>query len=548
VEPPRTYGRWRRPSTHSRRISTLLATALLAVGCVGQPTPSPTGSPSLGTDSQPSPKPATLPPRPTPRPDLGCNAIVAALPPPRQDAALPPAPNPSIAGADAKSVAAFDRASAKLAALESYQFSVDTYGVEVFRLELTTVDYALRGTINRSNGFAMDTLVGMRMREFDNSAAISSGGRWVVGTDFVWATDNLTRVLEPAGLGPADRAFYLALTPDGLAGRLLVPFAGGYRRVGDEKHGGVMTQHFRSTPRGAAAYAAALQFKGEITADVWIAADGGHLSGARIAGKASHRDPAGKVVDDSVFVEFEVTHPNDPANVVELPAAPVPDPVPARLPVDLRLEYEVMRSDVRDPTTHDVDEVGVTLRRRLGSGARPARVVVGQPDKIVVTICGTTDPEADRRLIIAKGGVTVVPLPAPEYGTMAKPGSKALPAAGDVIDPGLAPIGPAARIGLGSPHVDPTTGRRGLAFRLENRSEALFVAFAKDHPLEYVALVLDDTVLATLPIVDRVANGVFVFTGDFTEAEARLLVGGLYADPLPFSLRLVEELEVPAAD
>lgn len=536
---------------HSRRFPTLLATALLASGCVGQPTSpptlGPTAPPSLGTDSQPTRKP-TLPPRPTPIPDLGCEAIAAALPPPRPDATLPPTPNPAIAGADAKSVDAFGRAAAKLGALDSYQFSVDTYGLDVVRLEQTTVDFSLRGTITRSDGFAMDTLIRTQMREFDNSAAVSSGGRWIVGAEFAWATDNLSDDLQPVRRKPGDQDAVSALTPEGLAGRLVIPFAGGYRRLANEKHSGVITQHFRATARGTAAYAAAFRFDGAITADVWIASDGGYLAGARIAGKGSHRNSSGVEVDDSVLVQLEVTHPNDPANVVELPVAPVPDPVrPGGPPVDLRLEYEVMRSEFRDPTTRDVAEVGATVRRRFGLGTRPVKVAVGQPDKIVVTICGTTHPEADRRLIVATGGLTVVPLPATEYGSATRPGPKALPAAGDRIDPALQPLAPPTRLGWVNPYVDPTTGRRGIAFRLENDADKLFDGYADLHPQEHVAVVLDGKVLATLPIDDRLARGVFVFTGDYTEAEARRLADRLYADPLAFSLRLAKDLELPAS-
>jgi SecD-like export protein len=541
------------PNSHTSRVPPLLATALLVAGCIGQPSPpptqGPTAPPSLGTAGQPTRKPPTLPPaKPTPVPDLGCDAIVVSQPSPGPDPTLPPAPNPKIADPDARSLAAVRGAAAKLAALHSYQFSVDVVGVNAVTLEQWTVDFALRGTINRSDGFAMDTLVGTQMREFDNSAGISSTGRWVVSTDFSWAIDNLSGVLEPSRRAPGDTDAISALIPDGLAGRFLVPFAGGYRLVGKEKHGGVMTQHFRASPQGAAAYAKAIDLNGKITADLWIGLDGGYLAGAKIAGKGSHRGSSGAIVEDVVLVQVEVTHPNDPANLVALPTPPLPDPVrQGGPPVDLRLEYEVMRSDVRDPTTRDVQDIGVTLRRRLGISTRPVQVAVGQPDKIVVTVCGTTHPQDDRRLIVSKGGLTVVPLPASEYGSTTKVGPKPLPAAGGPIDPELEPVAPPARIGIGKSHVDPTTGRRGVAFGLENHSTDLFVAYAKEHPGEYVAIVLNGTVLATLPVDDKVAVGDFAFTGDYTEAEARLLVDYLYADPLLFELRLVKDLEIPAS-
>jgi hypothetical protein len=63
---------------------------------------------------------------------------------------------------------------------------------------------------------------------------------------------------------------------------------------------------------------------------------------------------------------------------------------------------------------------------------------------------------------------------------------------------------------------------------------------------EFVAVVLDGTVLATIPIDARTARGHFVFTGDFTESESRLLASYLYRDPIPFELRPIEDVQIPA--
>jgi preprotein translocase subunit SecD len=144
----------------------------------------------------------------------------------------------------------------------------------------------------------------------------------------------------------------------------------------------------------------------------------------------------------------------------------------------------------------------------------------------------------------APGALNVVPLPADEYGSVAAPGRTALPAVGDPIDPALPPVARAGGAGLTTAHVDPTTGRRGLAFRLGNKQTDAFLAHATAHPREYVAVVLDGIVLATLSIEGETAKGNFVFTGDYTEAESRLLARYLYRSPIPFPLRLTDEIEV----
>ena len=536
--------------TRSDRVGTLLMTVLLAAGCVGQSTPTPS---SRALPASPSGPRATQVPRftaaPTASPltaDLGCAAIVASKSPPYPDPTIPPPPSPTIAGSDAASVAAITGAVAALAALRSYRMTVDVVGLSLGDLEPTPFDIGVRGTVTHTNGFAMDALVGTRMREGDGSAAISSGAQYVAGDGYVWATDNVSGVLEPSSRESLT-ASISALTPEGLAGRIVIPFAGGYQRVGTETHGGAKTVHYRASKRGAEAYAAAFHFKGTMTADLWIASAGGELAGARIAGTSSHKDPSsGRTVDDSVLVAFEVTDPDSADNIVVLPVAPVADPVRPTVPsVDLKLDYQVMPTNGTSPTPADLSVIGVALRYRLDISARPVKVdVVGQ-DRLVVTVCGTTRPDEDRRLIVAPGALNVVPLPAADYGTMTNAGGRALPAVGGPIDPALEPVAPAAGLGLTTAHVDPTTGRRGLALRLGNKASDAFGAYADAHPGEYVAVVLDGVVLTVLPIDGATAKGNFVFTGDYTEAESHLLASWLYRDPVAFELRPTGDVEIP---
>jgi len=432
-------------------------------------------------------------------------------------------------------VAAVTGAAEQLDALRSYRFTVDIVGTDVVHLEPSSLDLALRGTLTHSNGLEMDALVGFRMRETNGTdAAISGTDRLLIGGGYVWTMDNVSGVLEPSS-ADSTGATFVPLTPEGLASRLVVPFAAGYRRTGRERHGGVPTVHYRASTRGAAAYASALHFEGAVTADVWIASDGGYLSAVDISGT-------------DLLVQFDITHPDDPTNVVTLPVAPVSDPLRSSgPPVDMQLVYEVMPSNETTPTDSDLGAIAVTLRRRLDVSTRPVDVTVARRGRIVVTVCDTTRAEEDRRRMLATGALTVVPLPASDYGSTAKRRAEALPAVGSSIDPALKPIAPAARVGLSRAHVDPATGRRGVAFVLGNEPTDVFRAYAAAHPGEFVAIVLDGVVLATLPIEGQVAQGTFAFTGDYTEAETRLLAQDLYSDPLPFQLRLLSEAEFPAS-
>jgi preprotein translocase subunit SecD len=186
------------------------------------------------------------------------------------------------------------------------------------------------------------------------------------------------------------------------------------------------------------------------------------------------------------------------------------------------------------------------LRVRLDIATRPVRVEVERRYRILVTVCHTTTPEDDRRLLQVGGAVTIVPLPRAQYGSRTSPGPAALPGVGEPVDPALRPLTPAVRLGISRAHVDPGNGRRGVAFRLANEPESVYRAFASGHLGEFVAIVLDGLVMAVLPIEGPTADGVFAFTGDYSEAEARHLAEILQVDPMQASLREIRHVEIPS--
>jgi hypothetical protein len=535
------------------RIACFFATVLLSVGCVGQSEIAPLASnPDIAARaSTPSARTAparlqTMSPAPPGPADVGC-ASMAEPRGPRPVPTLAPLPRPAIVGSDPTSAVAVEKAVAGLADLRSFQFSVEADGLDVLNLLPSTLDVALRGTISHENGSAMDATGVTRMREPDGSGAVSAGFRIAAGNGYVWGNDNVSGVLEPS-LDQSTQSVLSVLAPEGLAGRVITPFRGGYKRAGTQRFGGVATIRYTTTKAGADGYRSAFRFNGTIVADLWIASDTGLLVGAQITGTASHLDPAtGIRIEDSLRVQIDITDPNGAGNVVELPVPPIPDPTrPTRAPVDLRLEYRIIPRNGKVATRSEVDGLTVTLRTRLDVSARRVKVDVVGANTIVVTICRTTTPDADRRLIPSRGALTVVPLPAAKFGSTNMPGPQSLPVVGGKIDEDLAPVAPAASLGLTRAHVDPTTGRRGLAFMLGNAAAGIFRTYAAAHRGEYVAIVLDGRVLAVLSIDDHVANGQFAFTGDYTEAESRLLASMLYRDPLPFELEETVQVEVPS--
>ena len=543
----------RMTSTRHRAMPWLLTSValigVLAIACTGQqssPSPSPSAA-AVGPTARPTG--TTLPMRSGPLPsNVGCDDIMANQTGPYPDPTLAPLPHVALKG-DADVEATIRRATDGIGTLQSYQFSLDIIGRDLQTLQATTFDFAVRATVQQAPDLRLDGILGSRLREGNGSGAVSSGGIPIkVGNGFVWQSDNVSDVLEPSSDASTVQGMTL-LTPQGAAARFILPFAGGYRRVGPERHAGIATSHYEASTKGLAAYKSTLAFKGPITADVWIAREGGYLVASRLSGKASHIDPyLNHTVDDSFVLQFELSHVNDAANVVTLPASPVPDPVrPTVPPVDLQLTYRVQPKDGKQPTSAEMDQIGVSLRQRLDISSRPIKVDTVGVDQVIVTICGTTRPDADRQMIDSSGALTIVALPKDRFGTASAPGPEPLPEIGTKIDPALTVVTPSGRAGLTRAHVDPVTGQRGLAIALSNPATDAFLPYAAAHHGEFVAVVLDDTVLATLPIDERTAKGHFVFTGDYTEAESRLLAQSLYAEPIPYELRPIEDVEIPAA-
>ena len=219
---------------------------LFVAACVAQATPAPSASGTPATvpaSPRPTQRQAAAAPSPTATPvpdvDLGCADLIATKPEPSPDPTFAPPPTPTIRGGDAEVRDAITRAVDELAALGSYQFTVDIAGREITQLAPTTIDLGMQGTIDQSNGLALDAVFGTRLREPDGSAAVTSGGsRILAGGGYVLATDDVSGVLEPLANAAAFEGITL-LTPEGVARRVVVPFAAGYDvRVPDARRPG----------------------------------------------------------------------------------------------------------------------------------------------------------------------------------------------------------------------------------------------------------------------------------------------------------------------
>jgi hypothetical protein len=218
-------------------------------------------------------------------------------------------------GADADVIAAIDASIAAIGDLETYRGEMESYGRDLVNITHDSrLDLGLRADVDTTPVDAYDAQFGFRMVEFDDSAAVSGGGRLVRIGDEAWEVDE-SGGAEPASLDNSTVQSMSVLLPDGAAARMIGPFAGGFERIGGESRDGIETVHYRLTEAGEAAYAEVTGVEGTWTGDVWIAVDGGYLVEATVTATT---DPSDTVRDVSFVTR--VRDANDPDIEITPPA------------------------------------------------------------------------------------------------------------------------------------------------------------------------------------------------------------------------------------
>ena len=247
-----------------------------------------------------TPPPTPTPtPRPTPIPTVTVPTVE-----PGPDGIKPPLPRLDIEGADPDVIAAIDQAVAALADLDTYRFIDGVSGRSFVDLgEGGGFNIGSQGDLRQTGARSADLLVTSQIVEFDNSAAVSSTERLVVIGERGW-TLRRDKKPEPFPAGSSLMRVVDIVLPQGTAERILLPFAGGYERVGPEDHDGVPTTHYQATPAGRAAYAAVTHLRGPWTIDLWIADDGGYLAAVVIQ--------AGPADQLTFFAQVALSDVNDP--------------------------------------------------------------------------------------------------------------------------------------------------------------------------------------------------------------------------------------------
>lgn len=250
--------------------------------------------------------------------------------------------------------------------------------------------------------------------------------------------------------------------------------------------------------------------------------------------------------------------------------------VSARLGLDLRGGLQtLLEADLPVTTAVSVDDLNVArqiLENRsnaLGVSevvmqvAPPRRIVaefpgISNPDEVVASLQKTgllefvdmgTTPVADGTVIQTDFGLT--------NGTSVTPTATATGAATtqptEVASPTAVPTEAAPTIyhtvmtgtALDSVSVtQSTTGQNQIAFSLKADAKQLFADYTGTHVNQYLAIVLDKTVISAPIISNKISDGSGVITGKFTVQSANALAIQLRYGSLPIPIKVVESRTV----
>jgi len=255
--------------------------------------------------------------------------------------------------------------------------------------------------------------------------------------------------------------------------------------------------------------------------------------------------------------------------------------VSARLGLDLRGGLQtLLEADLPASTTVSQDDLNVArqiLENRsnaLGVSevvmqvAPPRRIVaefpgINNPDQVVASLQKTgllefvdmgSSPVADGTVIQTDFGLTSDVPPtatsAPTESTTSQPTATATTTA---ATPTAAPTDNAPKVyhtvmtgtALDSVNVtQSSTGQNQIAFTLKADSKQIFADYTGAHVNQYLAIVLDKTVISAPVISTKISDGSGVITGKFTVQAANQLAIQLRYGSLPIPIKVVESRTV----
>jgi protein-disulfide isomerase len=208
------------------------------------------------------------------------------------------------------------------------------------------------------------------------------------------------------------------------------------------------------------------------------------------------------------------------------------------------LTYVLVANAGQQPTPDSVSATAEIMKARLTNlGLTGFDVVATPAESIVVKVPASADLIKVKAMLGRTGLLQFVLLPAADYGTLSRPGAKAIPSAAQAIDAALPAQFDGSQLDLSSigaaADVNPSVWSVQFAFRQPYATA--FETWTGQHVNEYFAIVLDDRVLAVPYIKSAVVGGAGQISGNYTEAGARSFAAMLSTGPYPFAVHLISE-------
>jgi hypothetical protein len=213
---------------------------------------------------------------------------------------------------DITAAGAFDNATSRLDALDSYRFDVE-------------IRSSSTSTIGSSGVTSLSGVVVHRPDEesqYDEvtrnaTGTITSELHAIIIGNQAWLKDSgdaSYQPISPSSVSTMILAFG-EFRPEQMFGRTVGTLGAGFHFVGDEVKNGISSAHYAGDDSVSSAIGALAGVEGSLTSDVWLAKDGGYLVSSSVSASAADPSAAG-----SFSIAIEITNVNDPANRLSPPA------------------------------------------------------------------------------------------------------------------------------------------------------------------------------------------------------------------------------------